>query len=78
MSVCARRFFVNGGRLCQDLRVRVIRGGNGMAAQAKKKKGKPQPETRPERPRSLMQRLAELERDFAQAQAAQPPQAKAA
>jgi hypothetical protein len=49
-----------------------------MAAQAKKKRKKAEVETRPERPRSLMQRLAELERDFAQAQAAEPPQAKAA
>jgi hypothetical protein len=49
-----------------------------MAAQAKKKKRKAPVEARPERPRSLMQRLAELERDFAQAQAAEPPHAKAA
>jgi hypothetical protein len=49
-----------------------------MAAQAQKKKKKAQVETRSERPCSLMQRLAELERGFAQAQAPQPPQAKAA
>ncbi len=52
-----------------------------MAAQAKKKK-KPQADARPDRPRSLMQRLAELERallgEAKAAEQAPPPQAKAA
>jgi hypothetical protein len=52
-----------------------------MAAQARKKK--PQAEARPDRPRSLMQRLAELERALlGEAQAPEeqpaPQQAKAA
>lgn len=52
-----------------------------MAAQAKKKK-KPQADARQDRPRSLMQRLAELERallgEVRAAEQAPPPQAKAA
>jgi hypothetical protein len=48
-----------------------------MAASAKRKK-KAYSEARPDQSRSLMQRLAELERALAEAQAPKPRQAKAA
>jgi hypothetical protein len=67
--------------LWQAFLVQAIREETTMAAQAKKKK-KPQADARQDRPRSLMQRLAELERallgEVRAAEQAPPPQAKAA